>query len=133
MTTTTTDYGTICDECGQPTICHAQLLTDDRQPSGLFLCNDCIAADELYQARRIELARTIKQWREDIAIQTDRDSQTALLCYCHNYATHPSKLHTDEESRALGKLARACRRQLARRSFWFESDSGRYVPAADRR
>lgn len=87
----------------------------------------------LHATRRIDLARRIKQWREDIAIQTRSDDKTALLCYCHNYATHPSKLRTDEEARALGKLARACRRQLARRSFWFESDSGRYVPAADRR
>lgn len=126
--TTTTTAGAVCCECGQVAHCDAEFLTDDGRPSGLMLCNECIAADELYQARRIELARRIKQWREDIAIQAHSDSRTALLCYCHNYATHPAKLRTDEEARALGKLARACRRQLRYRRFWREDDNGRYVP-----
>lgn len=128
MTHTATNYGTICDECGQRTHCDAEFLTDDGKPSGLFLCNDCIVADEEYQARRIELARTIKGWRQDIATMDRSPSVTAMLCYCWNYATDPARLHTDEEARVLRKLARACRKRLIGRTCWTESESGRLIP-----
>jgi hypothetical protein len=76
-----------------------------------------------------QLARAIRQWREDIAtVRTAGPrNRAALLCYAWNWATNPATLYTAREHRACRRFARWCRRRLDREQYthWHESDSGR--------
>lgn len=75
------------------------------------------------------LAEQIQHWRRDIALCCGSTDHVAILCYGYNWATSPSALRTDREHRACRRFAQWCRNRLKNSAFWFESESGRYVPA----
>lgn len=75
------------------------------------------------------IAPQIMSWLSDIwATRGAGRSETAVLCYCWNWATSPSRLMDDREHGACGRLARYCKERLARVSDWVETDSGRLIP-----
>jgi hypothetical protein len=81
---------------------------------------------ELYdKVGRILFADMIRAWRTDIRMMTDARSRMAIRCYAYNEATNPAALRTDDESRVMRKLARACRRELQGLKGWHECANGR--------
>lgn len=76
------------------------------------------------QTQTETLAQLIREWRADIAMQTDTRNITALLCYCYNWATSPSALRTDREHQACVRLARWCMTRLRHRPGWHEMSTG---------
>lgn len=70
------------------------------------------------------IAKEIAQWRADIRLMASSPSNlVAMLCYGHNWATNPNKLRTNRESKACRTFARWCRKRLAGRIGWQESET----------
>ncbi len=73
----------------------------------------------------MSIACKIIGWIADVRAMKGADrSETAMLCYCVNWADSPSRLMTDREHRACRRLSRYCRDRLATRGDWRESDCG---------
>lgn len=74
----------------------------------------------------IPIATQIGSWRDDLrSVRSAPRSFVAVLVYCYNWSTCPSRPMTDREHHACRRLARWCMTRLTGRAGWYESDSGR--------
>lgn len=73
----------------------------------------------------MDIAGIIRQWLSDIKTMEGSSHATHMLVFCVNWAESPVRMLTDKEHHAVRRLARFCRKRLAGKVGWHESENGR--------